>query len=333
MIAANVEAAKFLGDKKMPTLYRIHAEPDQDRMEELGRFLNLYGLSLGNYKKLTSKHFAKVLAEAKGMESQEMIETMILRSMARAVYSPDNIGHFGLAHHDYAHFTSPIRRYPDLLVHRGIRHMLEKKTKKGFAYSDKQMQALGEHCSMTERRADDATREANDWLKCEFMSDKVGEEFDAVITSVQDFGLFVEIPEYKIEGLVHVSSLDNDYYRYERDRQWLRGEHSGKTYKLRDDVKVKLTNVNMLDKKMEFEVVGIQKAKTEAKRTRRSKEAEKKRGSRKKGAQKKTRGKSDKSQSKRRSKNKSSATASSGQQRKKKSTRKKSQQKTRTRRR
>ncbi len=257
MIAANVEAAKFLGGKGVDTLYRTHPAPDMDRMEELGKFLNLHGLSLGRYKKLTSKHFAKVIAEAKETDYSEMIETVILRSMSRAVYSPDNIGHFGLAHDNYAHFTSPIRRYPDLLVHRGIRHLVEGGKAKDFAYNEKAMEALGVHCSMTERRADDATREATDWLKCEFMSERVGEEFDAIITSVQDFGLFVEIPQYKIEGLIHVTALDNDYYRYDRERQWLRGEHSGKTYKLRDDIKVKLTEVNMVERQMAFEVVGI----------------------------------------------------------------------------
>ena len=257
MIAANVEAAKFLGGKGVDTLYRTHPTPDMDRMEELSKFLNLHGLSLGRYKKLTSKLFAKVIEEAKETDYSEMIETVILRSMSRAVYSPDNVGHFGLAHENYAHFTSPIRRYPDLLVHRGIRHLIEGGKAKDFAYNEKAMEALGVHCSMTERRADDATREATDWLKCEFMSERVGEVFEAIITSVQDFGIFVEIPQYKIEGLVHVTALDNDYYQYDRERQWLRGEHSGKTYKLRDDVKVKLTEVNMVERQMAFEVVGV----------------------------------------------------------------------------
>jgi len=260
MIAANVEAAKYLGAKGVDTLYRTHPSPDMDRMEELSKFLNLHGLSLGRYKKLSAKHFAKVIAQAKESDYSEMIETVILRSMSRAVYAPDNIGHFGLAHDNYAHFTSPIRRYPDLLVHRGIRHLVEGGKAKDFDYNEKAMEALGVHCSMTERRADDATREATDWLKCEFMSERVGEEFDAVITSVQDFGIFVEIPGYKIEGLVHVTALDNDYYRYDRERQWLRGEHSGKTYKLRDDVKVKLVDVDMVERQMAFEVLGVKSA-------------------------------------------------------------------------
>jgi len=266
MIAANVEAAKYLGQKGMSTLYRVHPTPDLDRIEELGKFLNLHGLSLGRYKKLTSKHLAKVIEQAKTRDDNEMIETMILRSMSRAVYSPDNVGHFGLAHDNYAHFTSPIRRYPDLLVHRGIRHLCEGNGPKSFTYRQKTMEALGVHCSMTERRADDATREATDWLKCEFMSERVGEEFDAIITSVQDFGLFVEIPQYKIEGLIHVTALDNDYYRYDRERQWLRGEHSGKTYKLRDEVKVKLTDVDMVERQMGFELAGFKSAKSKAKR-------------------------------------------------------------------
>ncbi|NNC98284.1 MAG: ribonuclease R, partial [Gammaproteobacteria bacterium] len=257
MIAANVEAAKFLGQKNLSTLYRVHPSPDMDRMEELSKFLNLHGLSLGRYNTLTAKHFAKVLEQAKERDDKDMIETVILRSMQRAVYSPDNIGHFGLAHENYAHFTSPIRRYPDLLVHRGIRHLISGNAPKSFAYRPKEMETLGVHCSMTERRADDATREATDWLKCEFMSERVGEVFEAVISSVQDFGLFVEIPEYKIEGLIHVSSLDNDYYHYDRERQWLRGEHAGKTFKLRDRVKVRLTDVDMVEKQMAFELADL----------------------------------------------------------------------------
>ena len=303
MIAANVEAAKFLGGKGVDTLYRTHPSPDMDRMEELSKFLNLHGLSLGRYKKLTSKLFAKVIAEAKETDYSEMIETVILRSMSRAVYSPDNIGHFGLAQDNYAHFTSPIRRYPDLLVHRGIRHLVEGGKAKDFAYNEKAMEALGVHCSMTERRADDATREATDWLKCEFMSERVGEEFDAIITSVQDFGIFVELPQYKIEGLVHVTALDNDYYQYDRERQWLRGEHSGKTYKLRDDVKVKLTEVNMVERQMAFEVVGVKsstprkgrtktgsksKSKRDTNKFKGSSDKEKKRGSSKKSSSNKS---------------------------------------------
>lgn len=266
MIAANVEAAKYLGQKSIPTLYRVHPEPDIDRIEELGKFLNLHGLSLGRYKKLNTKHLANVIEQAKEREDHEMIETMILRSMSRAVYSPDNVGHFGLAHENYAHFTSPIRRYPDLLVHRGIRHLIKYQSADKFTYTHKAMETLGVHCSMTERRADDATRDATDWLKCEFMQERIGETFDSVITSVQDFGLFVEIPQYKIEGLVHVTALDNDYYRYDRERQWLRGEHTGKTYKLRDNIQVRLSEVNLVDRQMAFELVGTVPAKNTPKR-------------------------------------------------------------------
>jgi ribonuclease R len=174
--------------------------------------------------------------------------------MPRAEYSPDNIGHFGLAHEDYAHFTSPIRRYPDLLVHRGIRHLLADKRPDSFSYGHADMQAFGEHCSATERRADDATRDAVDWLKCEFMLDKIGETYAGIITGTTSFGIFVELQDIYVEGLVHVTALGNDYYHYDPTRHWLIGERTNRIFRLGDSVAVKVVQVNLDDRKIDFEL-------------------------------------------------------------------------------
>ena len=181
---------------------------------------------------------------------------MLLRSLAQAVYSPDNVGHFGLAHDAYAHFTSPIRRYPDLLVHRAIRHLLHKGKPDDFSTGfQTDMGAVGEHCSATERRADDATRDAIDWLKCEYMLEKVGEEFDGVIVAVTSFGIFVELDEIYVQGLVHVTALRNDYYHFEPVHHRLLGERTGTIYRLGDPLRVKVVRVDLDERKIDFELV------------------------------------------------------------------------------
>ncbi len=169
MIAANVQAAKFLKRHKMPTLYRVHGGPDVEKLEKLREFLATLGISMPRVKKPEPKHFSQLLQKVAGRPDADLIETLVLRVMDRAVYSPDNVGHFGLALSEYAHFTSPIRRYPDLLVHRALRHILRGGKPGSFAYSQRNMHQLGQQCSEAERRADDATRDATDWLKCEFM--------------------------------------------------------------------------------------------------------------------------------------------------------------------
>ena len=174
--------------------------------------------------------------------------------MPRAEYSPVNIGHFGLAHEHYVHFTSPIRRYPDLLVHRAIRHVLAEKKAKSFHYNAAAMLDLGEHCSATERRADEATRDAVDWLKCEFMLDKIGETFPGIISTTTSFGIFVELKDIYVEGLVHVTALGNDYYHYEPTRHWLIGERTRRIFRLGDEVAVKVVQVNLDDRKIDFEL-------------------------------------------------------------------------------
>jgi ribonuclease R len=204
---------------------------------------------------------------ARGRPDEHLINTVLLRSMPRAEYTPDNIGHFGLAHDDYTHFTSPIRRYPDLLVHRAIRHLLAGKKPKSFHYSVDRMHELGEHCSATERRADDATRDAVDWLKCEFMLDRVGESYAGIITSTTSFGLFVELQDIYVEGLVHVTALGNDYYHFDPTRHWLMGERTNKIFRLGDPIEVKVVQVNLDDRKIDFELSGDQAGKPTGKRT------------------------------------------------------------------
>lgn len=205
----------------------------------------------------------------------ELLQTMILRSMKQAIYDPENRGHFGLGLKSYAHFTSPIRRYPDLTLHRGIKYLLAKEhghgdkrwTETGGWHSDMDsMLQLGEHCSMTERRADEATRDVADWLKCDFMQDQVGQTFTGLITSVTGFGFFVRLNDLFIDGLVHISTLDNDYYRYDAVGQRLIGESSGTTYRLGDEVEIRVEAVHMDERTIDFALISTtRKAKTQAK--------------------------------------------------------------------
>jgi ribonuclease R len=254
MVAANVAAARYLQRHKMPALYRVHATPAADKISDLQEFLNELGLGLRGGNKPTGRDYSAVLEMARDRPDEHLINTVLLRSMPRAEYTPDNIGHFGLAHDDYTHFTSPIRRYPDLLVHRAIRHLLAGKKPKSFHYSVERMHELGEHCSATERRADDATRDAVDWLKCEFMLDRVGESYAGIITSTTSFGLFVELQDIYVEGLVHVTALGNDYYHFDPARHWLMGERTNKIFRLGDSIKVKVVQVNLDDRKIDFEL-------------------------------------------------------------------------------
>jgi ribonuclease R len=260
MIAANVEAARFLEKAKIPTLYRVHAPPQEDRIATLKEFLGAFGLSLPTRERLEPKHLSALVRDVAGRPDADLIETVILRSMSAAVYQPENIGHFGLALERYAHFTSPIRRYPDLLVHRAIRHLVRGGAPEGFVHGKQEMEGLGRHTSMTERRADEATREAMDWLKCEFMLDRVGEEFDVLVTGVVDFGLFVQIKEFQIDGLVHISSLGGDYYQRDPVHQRLVGERTGRVFRLSDPLRVRLLRVSLEDRKIDFELVEVDEA-------------------------------------------------------------------------
>jgi ribonuclease R len=255
MIAANVSAARFLRRHKLPTLYRVHDKPTEERFKELKAFLATFGVPFPRVKDLHPGHFAQVLERIKGKSYDTLVETVLLRSMARAAYQADNLGHFGLSLPHYVHFTSPIRRYPDLLVHRAIKHVLSGKKPGRFPYSPKDMDRLGQHCSMTERRADDATRDAVAWLKCEFMLDKIGETFNGVITGVTSFGVFVQLQDVFVEGLVHVTSLENDYYELDAPRHRLVGARSKKVYQLAAPLRVRVVDVDMEQRRIDFEPV------------------------------------------------------------------------------
>ena len=270
MLAANVATARFLDKHDLPALYRIHEKPSPERLDKLRLFLNELGLSLGGGDDPTPQDYRDLAETIKGRPDADVIQTVMLRSMSRAVYSPQNDGHFGLAYPAYAHFTSPIRRYPDLLVHRAIRSVIRgprqtntvlraegapvEPPSKWAPYTFEQMLELGEHCSMTERRADDATRDVEDWLKCEFMSDKLGEIFDGTIASVTQFGVFVRLDDVYVEWLVHVTSLPSDYYHYEAEKHRLKGERSGMSYRLGDGVTVQVARVDLDERKIDFEL-------------------------------------------------------------------------------
>jgi ribonuclease R len=255
MIAANVAAARFLQRQKIPGLYRIHAGPTEDRLNKLRAFLGKLGLGLSGGEKPSPLDYTRLLERVRDRPDAHLIQTVMLRSLAQAVYSPGNIGHFGLALDAYAHFTSPIRRYPDLQVHRAIRHVLKGGKPADFPYNHAELVSLGEHCSMTERRADEAVRDAVEWLKCEYMLDKVGQVFDGIITAVTAFGLFVELRGAFVEGLVHVTALRNDYYHFDPIGHRLRGERSGQVYRLGDRLTVRVARVDLDERKIDFEPV------------------------------------------------------------------------------
>jgi ribonuclease R len=251
MIAANVESAKRILKGRIPGLYRVHEGPDEDRLEELLVFLRTFGYKL-TPKNLAPKDLNRIIEAVQGKPEAELVETVVLRSMKQARYQPGNVGHFGLALGAYAHFTSPIRRYPDLLVHRAIKWLGEHRSAKGYHYGIEEMERLGEHCSATERRADEATREVVDRLKCIYLKDHIGETFDAVIASVVAFGLFVRLPGIQADGLVHVTALPRDYYHRDPGGTTLRGERTGGIYRLTESLKVKLVAVDVDECKIDL---------------------------------------------------------------------------------
>lgn len=283
MILANIASARFVEEANEPALFRIHAQPSEEKLTSFRTFLKERGLFLNGGLRPTPKDYAELLEQVKERPDAELIQTMLLRSLKQAVYSPDNEGHFGLALTEYAHFTSPIRRYPDLLLHRAIKYLIEKEKGNkrhytdggGYHYQLDDMDIFGEKCSATERRADEATREVADWLKCEYMQDHIGEVFDGVISSVTGFGLFVKLNELLIDGLVHISTLDNGYYHFDSDRQRLVGEN-GVMYRLGDPVRVKVIGVNLDDKKIDFALMtSLRKARGEGKTAKKKAKAEK----------------------------------------------------------
>jgi ribonuclease R len=268
MIAANVEAAKRIRKGRIASLYRVHEGPDEDRLEELVLFLRTFGHKV-NPAKLSPKEINRVLESVVGKPEEELVETVVLRSMKQARYQPNNVGHFGLALGAYAHFTSPIRRYPDLLVHRAIKHLNGKRSTKGFRYGLEEMERLGEHTSRTERRADEATREVAERLKCVYLKERVGDTFEVVISSVVPFGLFVRLPEIQADGLVHVTALPRDYYHKDATGTVLKGERSGREYRLTETLEVRLVAVNVEERKIDFVPVERDEQAHEPRRARR----------------------------------------------------------------
>ncbi|QBF82436.1 ribonuclease R [Shewanella maritima] len=265
MILANVASAKFVKKHKGEVLYRVHEAPSEQKLTQFKDFLSERGLTLDGGLEPEPSDYQKLMLEVADRPDAELIQVMLLRSMRQATYTPDNEGHFGLALEAYSHFTSPIRRYPDLILHRVIKFLLAKAqgnvTDKwtadgGFHYDLDELDQLGEECSNTERRADEATRDVSDWLKCEYMQDHVGDTFDAVVASVTNFGLFVRLNELFIDGLVHISSLASDYYQFDPSRQRLIGEHSRKIYQIGDEVTVKVAAVNLDDRQIDLVMEG-----------------------------------------------------------------------------
>lgn len=248
MLMANQATAKFLAENDEDFLYRIHPKPTAEKVEATRQFLTAVGLTLDGGIQPESKHFAKVLEDAKGRDDENIIKTVVLRTMKQAVYTPANEGHFGLAFDDYTHFTSPIRRYPDLLVHRAIKRVLNKKTRK----PSKRMVELGAELSATERRANEATRDVEQWLKCEYMRDKVGETFNGVISGVAAFGIFIELTDIYTEGMISIRDMKDDYYNFDEIHHQLKGERGGKVFRLGDSIKIQVASVNLDDRQMVF---------------------------------------------------------------------------------
>ena len=285
MLCANVATACFLEKLKMPALYRVHGGPQEKKLANLREFLSERGLNLAGGEKPTPAHYDRLLSSIGERKDAQIIRTMMLRSLSQAEYSSDNMGHFGLAYPAYAHFTSPIRRYPDLLVHRAIRSVirrtesgsalrraLKRKTGGGsdsvlriksapplaaaqsYPYDLLKMQNLAEHCSLVSRRADKAGWDVEAWLKCEYMQSHIGDVFSGVISSVTNFGLFIELDDTQVEGLVHVTALNNDYYQFDAAQQRLTGERTNASFSLGDAINIRVVRVDMDQRKIEFEL-------------------------------------------------------------------------------
>jgi ribonuclease R len=259
MLAANVCTAEYLAGHKHPALYRVHEGPTPEKLVALRAFLASCALSLPGGDEPTASDYAQLLLRIKDRPDYALLQTVLLRSLQQARYRPDNVGHFGLSYEAYAHFTSPIRRYPDLLVHRAIKAVLARTEYEpaGASWAE-----LGEHCSFTERRADDATRDVENWLKCYFMQDKVGESFQGTISGVTSFGIFVTLDELNIDGLVHVTELGRDYFHFDASRHAMIGERSGKVFQLAGRVRVVVARVDLETAKIDFTLADDQAATT-----------------------------------------------------------------------
>jgi ribonuclease R len=247
MLAANVCAGNFLAEHAHPALYRVHDVPSAEKVAALRDFLAEIGLQLPGGEIPKPRDYAQLLEKIRKRPDFALLQTILLRSLKQAVYSPNNLGHFGLAFDSYVHFTSPIRRYPDLLVHRAIKAVLAHKRYEGIDWEQ-----MGRHCSETERRADDASRDVETWLKCYYMRDHVGGTFSGTITGVVPFGLFVTLDDYFVDGLVHISELGRDYFQYDAVHHQLLGERTAKRFRLADRMTVKLVRVDLDSRKMDL---------------------------------------------------------------------------------
>ncbi len=316
MLTANVCAADLLERHKHHGMFRIHAGPTEEKLKNLRSFLKQIGLHLGGNDKPTASDYAEVMEKIKLRPDALLLQTMLLRSMQQAVYSPDNIGHFGLSYEAYAHFTSPIRRYPDLLTHRVIkaiisgrqyhpkvadgselntnlspaaRKMHAKDRAAGKAKSEGDLavwESLGIHCSANERRADEASRDVEAWLKCYFVRDKLGEEFTGTISGVAGFGIFVQLDALFIEGMVHVTDLGADYFQFDEARHELRGERTGIRYQLTDRVTVQISRVDLDARKIDLRLVNEPSIRTRIKNEARRAESQQIPSSKKKASKK-----------------------------------------------
>ena len=267
MIAANVAAAKFIEKHEIPALFRVHEGPKEEKIDNVRDFIHSIGLQFPKGEdKIQARDYANIIAQVQDRPDFHLIQTILLRSMKQAVYSPDCDGHFGLSLDAYAHFTSPIRRYPDLLVHRAIRHIIRGNKVASYFYRHSDMVTLGDHTSTCERRADEATRDAISALKCEYMLDKVGESYTGVINSVTGFGIFVELQDIYVEGLIHITGLPKDYYEFDPVGHKLVGERSGRVFRLGELVDVQVAKVNLDDRKIDFEMLGYEEENAEAER-------------------------------------------------------------------
>lgn len=272
MLCANVATAELLQKAKLPALYRVHEGPNPDRLDNLYDFLRGIGIGLSRKAKPTPQDYQKILSRLKDRPDRNLLQTMVIRSLMQAVYQPVNLGHFGLGFDAYTHFTSPIRRYPDLLIHRAIRKLINnpkqidgvrksdhahaQARQEIYPYTLSDLEALGHLLSQTERRADAATWDVVNWLKCQYMQDRIGEEFAGIVTKVTNFGLFVELTDVYVEGLVHVTALTNDYYHFDVIAHTLTGERSGSCFRLGDQINVVVSRVDLDDRKIELQLVG-----------------------------------------------------------------------------
>ena len=276
MLCANVAMADFLHCHKLPGLYRIHDGPPEAKLEKLQGFLATLGMSINKGRQPpTPKDYLRLLEQIRERPDFELIQTVMLRSLSQAEYNPEDIGHFGLNYDSYTHFTSPIRRYADLLNHRAVRSIIRSRRQsphieragagplakaKIYPYDLPRLEAIGEAVSRTERRADEATRDVVTWLKCEFMQERVGETFSGVVTSVTGFGLFVELDDIYVEGMVHITALPADYYHFEAVYHRLVGERSGRSYRLGDTIEVVVARVDLDERKIDFELSAAEHA-------------------------------------------------------------------------